>query len=200
VQRVITLDMGGVLTPEIWIAVAEHTGVDELRLTTRDEPDYQRLMDRRIEILSRHGITLGTIQKVIADLPLLDGAREFLDELRARRQVVLLSDTFEQFASHFMELLGRPHLLCHRLDVANDRIIAFRPRIADPKLCAVRAYQSLNFHVTAAGDSHNDVTMLQAADAGCLFSAPQGLPAMYPDLAVTETYDELLTWIDRAAD
>jgi phosphoserine / homoserine phosphotransferase len=199
VQRVVTLDMEGVLTPEIWIAVATHTGVDELRVTTRDEPDYQKLMDRRIEILRRHDISLGTIQSVIRTLPLLDGARDFLDELRSRYQVVLLSDTFEQFAGHFVELMGRPHLLCHRLDVEDDRITAFRPRIGDPKLCAVHAYRSLNFHVTAAGDSHNDVTMLQAAHAGCLFSAPASLPPQYPDLAVTNTYDDLLVWIDSAA-
>lgn len=198
-QRVVTLDMEGVLTPEIWIAVATHTGVDELRVTTRDEPDYQRLMDQRIEILRRHDIGLTTIQAVIRTLPLLDGARDFLDELRSRYQVVLLSDTFEQFAGHFVELMGRPHLLCHRLEVEDDRITAFRPRIGDPKLCAVSAYRSLNFHVTAAGDSHNDITMLQAADAGCLFSAPAGLPGQFPELAVTETYDELLGWIDEAA-
>ncbi len=199
VQRVVTLDMEGVLTPEIWIAVAEDTGVSELRVTTREEPDYQKLMDRRIDVLAEHGISLTRIQKVIATLPLLPDAREFLDELRSRFQVVLLSDTFEQFAGHFMELLGRPHLLCHRLDVESDRITGFAPRITDPKLCAVQAYRSLNFHVTAAGDSHNDVTMLQAADAGCLFSAPASLPPQFPGLAVADTYDELLDWITGAA-
>ena len=198
-QRVVTLDMEGVLTPEIWIAVADDTGVGDLRITTREEPDYQKLMDRRIEVLAAHDISLTRIQKVISTLPLLPGAREFLDDLRSRFQVVLLSDTFEQFAGHFMELLGRPHLLCHRLEVVEDRITGFAPRIGDPKMCAVQAYRSLNFHVTAAGDSHNDVTMLQAADAGCLFSAPASLPPLYPDLSVAETYDELLAWIVGAA-
>lgn len=198
-QRVVTLDMEGVLTPEIWIAVAEHTGVDELRVTTREEPDYQRLMDLRISILERHAIGLSTIQQVIGTLELLDGAREFLDELRASFQVVLLSDTFEQFADHFMKLLGRPHLLCHRLEVDGDRIVSFTPRISDPKLSAVESYRRLNYHVTAAGDSHNDVTMLQAADAGCLFRAPAVLPPQYPHLAVTETYDDLLAWIHATA-
>ena len=190
--------MEGVLTPEIWIALADHTGVDDLRITTRDEPDYQRLMDRRIEVLAAHDIALSTIQGVIATLPLLDGAREFLDDLRAKYEVVLLSDTFEQFAGHFMDLMGRPHLLCHRLTVLNDRIVEFVPRIADPKLRAVHAYRSLNFHVTAAGDSHNDVTMLCAADAGCLFNAPQGLPEAYPQLSVATSYDDLRIWIDAA--
>ena len=197
--RVVTLDMEGVLTPEIWIAVAEHTGVDDLRITTREEPDYQRLMDRRIEVLTEHDIDLTTIQKVISTLPLLDGARTFLDQLRARCQVVLLSDTFEQFADHFMELLGRPHLLCHRLDVHDDRIVRFRPRITDPKLCAVRSYRSLNFHVTAAGDSHNDVTMLQAAHQGCLFRAPESLPPQLPDLATANSFADLLDWIESVA-
>ena len=197
-QRVVTLDMEGVLTPEIWIAVAEHTGVDALRVTTRDEPNYQRLMDRRIAVLAEHDVRLSDIQAVIEKLPLLDGARDFLDELRLECQVVLLSDTFEQFADHFMQLMGRPHLLCHRLEVRDDRIAAFRPRIPDPKLCAVRAYRSLNYHVTAAGDSHNDVTMLEAADAGCLFRSPDGLADQYPQLAVAETYDELLEFIPRS--
>ncbi|MEZ5167538.1 MAG: bifunctional phosphoserine phosphatase/homoserine phosphotransferase ThrH [Acidimicrobiales bacterium] len=120
-QRVVTLDMEGVVTPEIWIAVADHTGVEALRRTTRDEPDYQRLMDDRIAALQAHDITLPKVQAIIADLPLLDGAREFLDELRSRHQVILLSDTFEQFADPFMDKLGRPHLLCHRLVVDGDR-------------------------------------------------------------------------------
>lgn len=196
VQRVVTLDMEGVLTPEIWVAVADHTGVDALRRTTRDEPDYQRLMDFRIGVLSAHGITLGDIQSVIETLPLLDGARDFLDALRNRYQVVLLSDTFEQFADHFRDLMGFPHLLCHRLDVADGRIVAFRPRVQEQKLRAVEAYRAMNYHVTAAGDSHNDVTMLRSAHAGCLFRAPVNLPPMYPELAVAETYDELLDWID----
>ncbi|MEM7139799.1 MAG: bifunctional phosphoserine phosphatase/homoserine phosphotransferase ThrH [Actinomycetota bacterium] len=195
-QRVIALDMEGVVTPEIWIAVAEETGVDALRRTTRDEPVYQTLMDYRIGILKEHDITLSFIQGVIAGLGVLDGARAFLDELRERYSVVLLSDTFEQFADPFMEQLGWPHLLCHRLHVEDDRIISFSPRIEDPKRRAVEAYQGLNFHVTAMGDSFNDMGMLQAADAASFIHPPDGLPATFPELPVCRTYAEALTWID----
>jgi len=198
VQRVITLDMEGVLTPEIWIAVADHTGIADLRVTTREEPNYQRLMDRRIDLLSDNDVTLTDIRGVISGLSVLPGAREFLDELRSKYQVVLLSDTFEQFADGFMEQLGRPHLLCHRLDVEHDRIVRYRARVDDPKCRAVGMYQSLNFHVTAAGDSYNDVTMLQAANAGCLFQYPPGLPEQFPALATADTYSELAAWIDVA--
>ncbi|MEZ5245502.1 MAG: bifunctional phosphoserine phosphatase/homoserine phosphotransferase ThrH [Acidimicrobiales bacterium] len=194
-QRMITLDMEGVVTPEIWIAVAERTGVDALRRTTRDEPNYQALMDYRIDILEQHGISLSLIQDVIRGLGVLDGAREFLDELRARHQVVLLSDTFEQFAEPFMEQLGRPHLLCHRLTVVDDRIVAFAPRVADPKTRAVRSYQSLNYHVTAMGDSHNDLGMLLAADAASFIHPPDGLPEQYPEMPVARNYGDALAWI-----
>jgi phosphoserine/homoserine phosphotransferase len=153
-------------------------------------------MDYRIGILKEHDITLSAIQDVIADLSVLDGAREFLDELRSRHQVVLLSDTFEQFADRFMGQLGRPHLLCHRLHVEDDRIIAFSPRVADPKKRAVEAYQGLNFHVTAMGDSHNDLGMLEAADAGRFIYPPEGLPEQYPHLGVAKSYDDALAWIE----
>jgi len=194
-QRVITLDMEGVVTPEIWIAVADRTGVDDLRRTTRDEPNYQSLMDFRIGILNQHGIPLSLIQDVISGLEVLDGARDFLDELRSEHQVVLLSDTFEQFAESFMEQLGRPHLLCHRLWVDDDRIISFTPRVADPKKRAVECYQALNYHVTAMGDSHNDLGMLLAADAAAFIHPPQGLPEAYPELPVAWSYAEALDWI-----
>lgn len=194
-QRVITLDMEGVVTPEIWIAVAERTGVDDLRRTTRDEPIYQKLMDYRIGILNEHGISLSLIQDVIAGLGVLKGARDFLDELRAEHQVVLLSDTFEQFAEPFMEQLGRPHLLCHRLVVNDDRIVAFEPRVAEPKTRAVECYQALNYHVTAMGDSHNDLGMLLSADAASFIHPPDGLPEMYPDLPVARSYRDALDWI-----
>jgi phosphoserine/homoserine phosphotransferase len=197
-QRVITLDMEGVVTPEIWIAVAERTGVDELRRTTRDEPNYQALMDYRIGILDEHGIPLSLIQEVIAGLGVLEGARDFLDELREQHQLVLLSDTFEQFAEPFMEQLGRPHLLCHRLVVTDDRIVSFTPRVADPKRRAVECYQSLNYHVTAMGDSHNDLGMLLAADSASFIHPPEGLPEQYPDLAVTWGYADALAWIASA--
>jgi len=195
-QRVITLDMEGVVTPEVWIAVADHTGVDALRRTTRDEPDYQALMDYRIAILDEHRIGLSTIQSVIATLDVLDGAREFLDELRARHQVVLLSDTFEQFAGPFMDQLGRPHLLCHRLHVEGDRVVSFSPRVDEQKRRTVELYQALNFHVTAMGDSHNDVAMLQAADAASFIHPPDGLPERYPELPVARGYREALDWIE----
>lgn len=192
----ITLDMEGVVTPEIWIAVAEETGVDALRRTTRDEPIYQKLMDERIGILKEHDISLSFIQGVIAGLGLLEGARDFLDELRSRHPVVLLSDTFEQFADPFMDQLGRPHLLCHRLHVEDDRVISFTPRVADPKRRAVEAYQDLNFHVTAMGDSFNDMGMLEAADAASFIHPPAGLPERFPHLAVCDDYAEALAWID----
>lgn len=198
-QRMITLDMEGVVTPEIWIAVAEQTGVDALRRTTRDEPIYQKLMDERIGICKEHDITLSFVQEVIRGLGLLDGARAFLDELRQRHPVVLLSDTFEQFADPFMDQLGRPHLLCHRLHVEDDRIISFSPRIADPKRRAVEAYQALNFHVTAMGDSFNDMGMLAAADAASFIHPPDGLPERFPQYPVAHGYAEALAWIESVA-
>lgn len=194
-QRVITLDMEGVVTPEIWIAVAEASGVDDLRRTTRDEPDYQALMDYRIGVLEKHDISLSFIQNVIGGLAVLDGARDFLDELRRRHPVVLLSDTFEQFAEPFMEQLGRPHLLCHRLDVEDDRVVSFSPRVVDPKRRAVESYQSLNYHVTAMGDSHNDLGMLLAADAASFIHPPDGLPEQYPEMPVARDYGTALDWI-----
>ncbi len=198
-QRIIALDMEGVITPEIWIAVASRTGLPELQLTTRDEPDYQKLMDHRISVLAQHDIGLKLIQEVISDLGLLEGARTFLDQLRVRYQVVVLSDTFEQFAGHFMELLGYPHLLCHRLHLDQDRITRFIPRTEDAKLKAVLGYQALGYHVTAIGDSHNDIGMLCQADASCLFRAPEGLPEKYPDLHRLDAYHELSDWIESVA-
>ena len=192
----ITLDMEGVVTPEVWIAVAEASGVDALRRTTRDEPDYQKLMDERIGICKENDITLSFIQDVIGGLGLLDGARAFLDELRGRHSVVLLSDTFEQFADPFMEQLGHPHLLCNRLHVEDDRIISFTFRIDDPKRRAVEAYQSLNYHVTAMGDSFNDMGMLDAADAASFIHPPDGLPERFPQFAVARDFAEALAWID----
>ena len=197
-QRVVTLDMEGVVTPEIWIAVADRTGVDALRRTTRDEPNYQALMNFRIGILKEHDISLSLIQDVISGLEVLEGARDFLDELRARHQVVLLSDTFEQFAEPFMTQLGRPHLLCHRLRVEEDRVVSFTPRVAESKKQAVEGYQRLNFHVTALGDSHNDVGMLLAADAASFIHPPEGLSAQYPGLEVCRSYEEALEWISSA--
>jgi phosphoserine/homoserine phosphotransferase len=191
-QSIVTLDMEGVLTPEIWIAVAERTGLPELRRTTRDEPDYDKLMLDRIAILDRHGITLSRIQEVIGGLTPLPGASEFLDELRRRVQVVLLSDTFEQFADPFMQQFGRPALFCHRLVVEKDRISGYELRMADQKRHAVAALQSLNYNVIAAGDSFNDTTMLAQANHGFLFHAPDNIVRQFPQFPAVNDYDELL--------
>ncbi len=194
-QSIVTLDMEGVLTPEIWIAVAERTGIPELRRTTRDEPDYDKLMLDRIAILDRHGITLTKIQDVIGGLAPLPGASEFLDELRRRVQVIILSDTFEQFADPFMRQFGRPALFCHRLVVENDRIAGYQLRMADQKRQAVAALQSLNYNVVAAGDSFNDTTMLAQADHGFLFHAPENIVRQFPQFPAIDDYSELLKLI-----
>ena len=158
--------MEGVVTPEIWIAVASRTGISELRRTTREEPNYQKLMNRRIAILDEYKIPLSLIRDVISELDVLEGSRAFLDGLRRNYQVVLLSDTFEQFADHFVTQLGYPHLLCHRLIVEAGQITRFDPRGEDAKRRAVLGYQELGYHITAVGDSHNDINMLQQAEAG----------------------------------
>lgn len=187
------LDMEGVLVPEIWIAVAERTGISELRRTTRDEPDYDVLMRYRLDLLAEHGLGLAAIQDVIRSLAPLDGAIDFLDALRDRTQVVILSDTFEQFAAPLIAQLGRPTILCHRLVVDDDRIAGYRLRMADQKRAAVEAFQGLGYRVTAAGDSYNDTSMLLAADAGYLFHAPPNVVADFPQLSAFNDYDELLT-------
>jgi len=194
-QSIVTLDMEGVLTPEIWIAVAERTGIPALRRTTRDEPDYDKLMLDRIAILDRHGITLTKIQDVIGGLLPLPGATEFLDELRRRVQVIILSDTFEQFADPFMRQFGRPALFCHRLVVENDRIAGYQLRMADQKRQAVAALQSLNYNVVAAGDSFNDTTMLAQANHGFLFHAPENIVRQFPQFPALDDYSELLKLI-----
>ncbi|MEY4812929.1 MAG: hypothetical protein RLZZ162_2 [Verrucomicrobiota bacterium] len=194
-QSIVTLDMEGVLTPEIWIAVAERTGIPALRRTTRDEPDYDKLMLDRIAILDRHGITLTKIQDVIGGLAPLPGASEFLDELRRHVQVIILSDTFEQFADPFMRQFGRPALFCHRLVVENDRIAGYQLRMADQKRQAVAALQSLNYNVVAAGDSFNDTTMLAQADHGFLFHAPENIVRQFPQFPAIDDYSELLKLI-----
>jgi phosphoserine/homoserine phosphotransferase len=191
-QSIVTLDMEGVLTPEIWIAVAERTQIPELRRTTRDEPDYDKLMHYRIGIMDRHGITLSKIQEVIASLPLLPGAFDFITALRQRTQVIILSDTFEQFAQPLVRQMGWPTLFCHRLIVENDRIAGYRLRMADQKKHAVAALQSLNYRVIAAGDSFNDTSMLGQADHGFLFHAPDNIVRQFPQFPALATYDELL--------
>lgn len=184
--------------PEIWIAVAERTGIDALRRTTRDEPDYDVLMRGRLAILDQHGLTMSTIADVIAGLSPMDGAREFLDALRARTQVIILSDTFEQFAAPLMQHLGMPTILCHQLIVDDDRITDYRLRMPDQKRHAVNALRSLNYRVVAAGDSYNDAAMLGAAHAGFWFHAPDTIAAQFPDFRPTHTYDELFAAITGA--
>ncbi len=187
--------MEGVLTPEIWIAVAERTQIPELRRTTRDEPDYDKLMHYRIDLLDRHGITLSRIQQVIASLPLLPGALEFINALRQRTQVIILSDTFEQFAQPLIQQMGWPTLFCHRLLVENDRITGYQLRMPDQKKHSVAALQSLNYRVIAAGDSFNDTSMLGQADHGFLFHAPESIVRQFPQFPAVQSYDELLRLI-----
>ncbi len=194
-QRIVTLDMEGVLTPEIWIAVAVQTGVAELRRTTRDEPDYDKLMRGRIALLDRHGITLSRIQAVIGSLSPLPGAVAFLDALRAQVQVVIVSDTFEQFAQPLLRQLGWPVLFCNRLTVDNDRIAGYQLRLPDQKRCSVAALQSLNYEVIAAGDSFNDTSMLKQADHGLLFRAPDQVVRQFPQFPAVDDHPALLTRI-----
>ncbi len=191
-QTLVTLDLEGVLVPEIWVAVADRTGIDALRRTTRDEPDYDVLMQYRLDVLAEHGLTMSLVQDVIGGLGPLPGAREFLDELRARTQVVILSDTFEQFAAPLMRQLGMPTIFCHRLVVEGDRIVGYRLRQPDQKRCSVRAFRQLEYKVIAAGDSYNDTTMLAEADAGFLFRAPDNVIAEFPQFPAFTGYGELL--------
>jgi phosphoserine/homoserine phosphotransferase len=183
--------MEGVLTPEIWIAVAEKTGLPELRRTTRDEPDYDKLMRYRLAILDQHGIKLSDIQKVIGSLSLLEGAKAFLDDLRACTQVIILSDTFEQFALPLLRQLDWPTLLCHKLVVVDDHIQNYQLRVPDQKKKTVTALKLLNYKVVAAGDSFNDTAMLMEADTGFLFHAPANVIAQFPQFPAVNTYAEL---------
>ena len=197
-QSIVALDMEGVLTPEIWIAVSEKTGVTELRRTTRDEPDYDKLMNYRLNILDQRGLKLSDIQGVIGSLRPLGGALDFLRELRALTQVIILSDTFEEFAQPLIRQLEWPTLLCHKLEVVNDRIVNYRLRISDQKKSAVAALKSLNYNVIAAGDSYNDIAMLQEANVGFLFRAPENVKKEFPQLKAIETYKDLYQLIQEA--
>jgi len=196
-QSIVTLDLEGVLTPEIWIAVAEKTGIQELRRTTRDEPDYDKLMRGRIRILDNHGLKLSDIQAVISTLKPLPGAKEFLDKLRSIVQVIILSDTFEQFARPLLEQLGWPTLFCNTLVVENDRIVDYRLRLPDQKRKSVLALKDLNYKVISVGDSFNDISMLMTADVGILFHAPEAIRKQYPQFKAVDDYDELLAEIKR---
>lgn len=191
-QCVVTLDLEGVLAPEIWIAVAEKTGIEDLRLTTRDIPDYDVLMKGRIKIMEREGLKLSTIQDVIRNLGLLKGARDFMDTLRDEAQVIILSDTFQEFAYPIMQNLGMPTIFCHNLIVEDDMIKGYHLRLNDQKTKVVKSLQDLNFKVFASGDSFNDTGMLKQADKGCFFCAPDSIVAQFPQLDSTKTYAELL--------
>ena len=195
------LDMEGVLVPEIWIAFAQASGIPELRRTTRDEPDYNKLMEYRLGILRDHKLGLKEIQAVISTIDPLPGAREFLDRLRAETQVIILSDTFEQFAQPLMRKLGWPTLFCNSLEVAPDgAITGFRMRCPQSKLTTVKALQSIGFTTIAAGDSFNDLGMIQASKAGFLFKSTDAIKAAHPELPAYEEFDELLSAIRRAMD
>ena len=197
-QTMVTLDLEGVLVPEIWIAVAEATGIEELRRTTRDEPNYDLLMRQRLALLAEHNLTMSAIAQVISTLHPLPGAKDFLDALRERTQVIILSDTFEQFGLPFMRQLGMPTLLCHRLIVENDRIVDFELRQVDQKRHAVEAFKALNYRVAAAGDSYNDTAMLASADAGFLFHAPDNVIAEFPQFPSLSSFSELLEHLSGA--
>lgn len=196
---VVCLDLEGVLVPEIWIAFAEEAGIPELKRTTRDEPDYDKLMNYRLDILRQHGLGLEEIQQTIARIDPLPGAREFLDELRVTTQAIIISDTFTQFAQPLMEKLGWPTIFCNELEVADDGSISgFRMRCPESKLTTVRALQSCGFDTVAAGDSHNDLGMIRASKAGFLFKSPDSIKQDNPDLPAYEEYDELMAAIAGA--
>lgn len=198
-MNIVCLDMEGVLVPEIWIAFAEATGIPELRRTTRDEPDYDKLMKYRIGILKEHGLGLKEIQDVISTIDPLDGAKEFLDELRSITQVIILSDTFTQFAGPLMKKLGMPTIFCNTLEVAeNGEITGYRMRIEKSKLATVKALQSIGFETIAAGDSFNDLGMIEASKAGFLFRSTEQIKKDYPQFPAFEEFDDFLAAIKAA--
>lgn len=198
-MNIVCLDMEGVLVPEIWIAFAEESGIPELKKTTRDEPDYDKLMKYRLNILKEHGLGLPEVQATIAKIDPMPGAKEFLDELRSLTQVIILSDTFTQFAGPLMKKLGMPTIFCNTLEVADDgEITGFKMRIKDSKLSTVKALQSIGFETIASGDSYNDLGMIKASKAGFLFKSTDKIKADYPELPAFETYDELLAAIKKS--
>ena len=193
------LDVEGVLVPEIWVAFAEESGIPELKKTTRDEPDYDKLMKWRLGVLKEHGLGLKEIQETIEKIQPLPGAKEFLDELRSFSQVILISDTFAEFASPLMEKLGRPTLFCNSLEVSgNGEITGYKMRVEQTKLTTVKALQSIGFETIASGDSYNDLGMIQASKAGFLFRSTDKIKAEYPHIPAYETYDELMAAIKKA--
>ena len=196
-MEIVCLDLEGVLVPEIWIAFAEKTGITELKRTTRDEPDYNKLMAWRIDILREHSLTLTDIQNTISEIKPLEGAKEFLDKLRAMTQVVILSDTFREFASPLMKQLGWPTILCNSLVVdENNMLSGMVLRQTDGKRKAIEGFRSMGFRTFAAGDSYNDLTMIHTADKGCLFRAPERILLEEPDLKLCTTYDEFFNEIE----
>ncbi|MQN01256.1 MAG: bifunctional phosphoserine phosphatase/homoserine phosphotransferase ThrH [Lachnospiraceae bacterium] len=197
-MNIVCLDLEGVLVPEIWIAFAEKTGIPEFRRTTRDEPDYDKLMRYRIDLLKQHGLGLKEVQDVIAGIQPLDGAREFLDELRSITQVIIISDTFEQFASPLMRKLGWPTIFCNSLEVDGNEITGYKMRVKDSKTTTVKALQSIGFETIASGDSFNDLGMIRASKAGFLFKSTDAIKAANPDIPAFETFDELLSGIRKA--
>lgn len=194
-QSLVTLDLEGVLVPEIWIALAEKTGIEDLRQTTRDIPDYDVLMKHRLSILQDHKLHFSEIEKVIGTLSPLKGAGDFLDELRSLTQVIILSDTFEEFAKPLMKQLNCPTIFCHRLEIERDQILQYHLRQPDPKRSAVAAFQSLNYKVIAAGDAFNDTAMLSQADVGYLFCSPENVRSQFPEFISLEHYSDLLKMI-----
>lgn len=197
-MNIVCLDLEGVLVPEIWIAFAEASGIPELKRTTRDEPDYDKLMKWRIGILKEHGLGLKEIQDTIAKIDPIPGAKEFLDELRSITQVIIISDTFSQFAGPLMKKLGYPTIFCNSLEVAeNGEITGFKMRVENSKYTTVKALQSIGFQTIASGDSHNDLGMIQASKAGFLFKSTEQIKKDHPELLAYETYDELMAAIKR---
>ena len=198
-MNIVCLDMEGVLVPEIWIAFAEASGIPELRRTTRDEPDYNKLMKWRLGILKEHGLGLREIQETIAKIDPLPGAKAFLDELRSITQVIILSDTFEQFAKPLMEKLGWPTMFCNTLEVAeNGEITGYKMRVEQSKLTTVKALQSIGYETIASGDSYNDLGMIQASKAGFLFKSTEKIKADHPELPAYEEFDDLLAAVKAA--
>lgn len=198
-MNIVCLDMEGVLVPEIWIAFAEKTGIPELRITTREEPDYDKLMKYRLGILKQHKLGLAEIREVIAGIDPMPGAKAFLDELRSMTQVIILSDTFEQFAMPLMKKLGWPTIFCNTLEVAEDgEIVGYKMRVAQSKLTTVKALQSIGYETIASGDSYNDLGMIQASKAGFLFKSTDKIKKDYPDIPAYEEYADLLSAIRKA--
>ena len=195
-MNIVCLDMEGVLIPEIWIAFAEATGIEELKRTTRDEPDYDKLMQYRLDILRKHNLGIKEIQETISKMDPIPGAKEFLDELRTITQVIIISDTFEQFAQPLMKKLGWPTLFCNSLEIAEDGTITdYKMRVEKSKYPPVKALQSIGFDTIASGDSHNDMGMIQASKAGFLFKSTESIKAEYPDIPAFDEYDDLLAAI-----